>query len=402
MERCSAGSGSPCVNGIEATRRNVAVGGIARTGGESMEAKSMRDESRWTLTIVRLGSMPVRVHMFFWLFAVWTIYFAWLCERSPGNQGGLVGAAIACVAVLAVSVFLHELGHWFVARAEGAEIRSLIIGPFGGMAPIGAVPEPRRELLVHLAGPLANGLAVAMATIGLLVLDAYEPGILNPTIPLGIVEGDAPRVALKLVLWTNWLLLLLNLIPGFPFDGGRILRAALMGLAPRLTRRGASLIVARFARLVACLLIVAAVVAWRREDAIGGSWFALTILSIFVFFGAEHETYRPVEWEPRPPSPRAVPVEPNHRPARQDLAPLMPTLKESFASSRDREAGPDLESHAIDACRRAQRREDDELVDVFLTRVSEIGVDGLSPAERAVLDRASERYRRQRGERAAT
>ncbi len=358
----------------------------------------MREESRWTLTIAQPAGVAVRVHLFFWLFAAWTLYIAWLGERSPGDKGNLVGLSTGCLAVLALSVLWHELGHWWATRVWGGAMGSLVIGPFGGLSVLEPPARPRQEMLVLLAGPVANGVCAGIAALVLYAWGQWNVGMLHPMLPEMIVEGSAPLVALKLVLWVNWLLLLLNLMPGFPFDGGRALRAAILWRKPHLGRREAALIVTRFARLVACLMILAAVLAWRQDDGSGGAWLALAVLAVFVFFGAEQENVRSeARPEATPALPRSIPavtLDQNHQPAHQDISRAMPTLKESFESPFD--LGPDLEEHAAEALARARQREDDELVDEVLTRVFERGINALSVAEREVLNRASERYRRRR------
>jgi Zn-dependent protease/CBS domain-containing protein len=169
---------------------------------------------RWSLSLGSIGGTLIRIHVTFLLFLVWlgAIYY---------RQGGATAAwqGIALIVLIFLCVLLHELGHVFAARRYGIKTRDVTLWPFGGIASMEQMPEkPGQELIVALAGPAVN---VAIAIALLLWLGPR----LNPQ-NLTQIENPAVSLAVKLA-GANIMLVLFNLIPAFPMDGGRVLRALL-------------------------------------------------------------------------------------------------------------------------------------------------------------------------------
>jgi Zn-dependent protease/predicted transcriptional regulator len=150
-----------------------------------------------------------------------------------GWLGWQLGGLVSCVWALILSsalfgcVLLHEFGHVLVARRFGVQVRRVTLLPIGGVASMGRLPESSgREFLIAVAGPMVNVLILALLTAGLggdwLFRDP-------PAIPRSL-----PDLAL-LVAYANLLLVLFNLLPAFPMDGGRILRSVLSAVLPYVT-----------------------------------------------------------------------------------------------------------------------------------------------------------------------
>jgi Zn-dependent protease len=167
----------------------------------------------WSLTIGRFGSTVVRVHLTFFLLLVWIGISAW-------QQGGFLAArnSVLFIVLIFACVVLHEFGHILMARRFGIETPDVILLPIGGVARISRMPEkPTQELAVALAGPAVN---IAIAFLLFLVLGTIESE--------SLAHIDDPRVSLLARLaGVNIFLVLFNLIPAFPMDGGRVLHAVL-------------------------------------------------------------------------------------------------------------------------------------------------------------------------------
>jgi Zn-dependent protease len=170
-------------------------------------------------------------------------------------------------------IFLHELGHALVARSFGIEARNIVLLPIGGIASIEKFPDnPRQELAISAAGPAVN-LAIA--------------GIIWLLLPEGATLGGSPfrygasvgTTSLADLGTVNLVLALFNLIPAFPMDGGRILRA-LLGL--RLNYIQATSIAATIGKAFAILFIAAGIVFINL-------W--LPLIGIFIFIAAGTEEY---------------------------------------------------------------------------------------------------------------
>lgn len=189
----------------------------------------------WSLTIGRLGETAIRIHVTFLLFLVW-IWAAYY--RSGGSQAAWEG--VLFVALLFFCVLLHELGHVFAARRYGVKTPDITLWPFGGIANLERIPEkPSQELVVAIAGPAVN-VVIAVALLAVLSFTLADGDLKADD--LAKIEDPRTSMLVKLA-GANIFLVLFNLIPAFPMDGGRVLRALLamrMGFA-RATALAASI-----------------------------------------------------------------------------------------------------------------------------------------------------------------
>jgi Zn-dependent protease len=158
----------------------------------------------WSFRIGRLFGIDVRVHIIFLVLVAWV----WL-DGTLATRNFQDGAFILLhVLLLFTFVLLHELGHSLVAQRAGIRVRDITIWPLGGLARLeGSTDEPRTELKIALAGPAVN-LAIALAVLPFWL--TMEPTYLT-----------------DFLLFANAALGIFNLIPAFPLDGGRVLRALL-------------------------------------------------------------------------------------------------------------------------------------------------------------------------------
>ncbi|MEZ4415780.1 MAG: site-2 protease family protein [Gemmatimonadota bacterium] len=197
------------------------------------EATEVRDEPRmaWSVRIARVAGIPVQVHATFLLLLGW---IAWIHWREGGTVAAVVDGVLFILAVF-LCVVLHELGHALAARRFGIVTRDITLLPIGGVARLEKMPDkPAQELWVAVAGPLVNVAIAILLWVGL-----SWSGTLRPLETVGVAEGGLP----ERLLIVNVMLVMFNLIPAFPMDGGRVLRALLamrMGLL-RATRVAAAL-----------------------------------------------------------------------------------------------------------------------------------------------------------------
>lgn len=171
----------------------------------------------WSIKLFEWGGTAVRMHVTFLLLVAWIAAVQW-------THGGLQGAFSGVLFILALfaCVVLHEFGHIWAARHYGIRTPDVTLLPIGGVAAIERMPEkPSQEIVVALAGPAVNlVIAVVLALVLGLRFDAGQ-------ISLAAVQSSF----LAQIAIANIVLLLFNLIPAFPMDGGRVLRALLaMGL----------------------------------------------------------------------------------------------------------------------------------------------------------------------------
>ena len=159
-----------------------------------------------TLPVGRILGIPVKLHF---TFPIFLLVLVLMETFSRGPAGGLLAAAV--LAFLFLFVLLHELGHSVVARRYGIPILDITLFPFGGMArTLGMPRRPGQELLISLAGPAVN------LVLALLILP-----------PRAALPGGWAGALLDTLLLANLMLAGFNLLPAFPLDGGRVLRALL-------------------------------------------------------------------------------------------------------------------------------------------------------------------------------
>jgi Zn-dependent protease/CBS domain-containing protein len=196
---------------------------------------------RWSWTFGRIAGIELRIHATFFL------VLAWLALLHYG-AGGATGALVGVVFTLALfgSVVLHELGHALTARRFGVVTRDITLLPIGGVARLESVPSrPAQELAVALAGPAVTAVVAAALYVAL----RLGGGTVAPTAGLA-APGAGVETFVAQLMWANVWLLGFNLLPAFPMDGGRVLRAL---LARRMSYERATELAARIGRAFALL-----------------------------------------------------------------------------------------------------------------------------------------------------
>ena len=170
---------------------------------------------RWSATVGRFAGIDVKIHATFVLLLGWVAVSHWMSERSVGA----IVAGLAFILAIFGCVVLHEFGHALTAKRYGVKTRDIILLPIGGVARLERIPdEPKQELVIAAAGPAVN-VVIAMVIAGWLQLT----GGWAPVEELAVSGG----AFLERMLVVNIFLVVFNLIPAFPMDGGRMLRALL-------------------------------------------------------------------------------------------------------------------------------------------------------------------------------
>jgi Zn-dependent protease len=227
---------------------------------------------RWSYRVARIAGIDISIHITFLLIVL-------LFAVQWGSMHGIAGAFFGVVLVLSLflCVLLHELGHSLAAQRFGIEVQQIMLLPLGGVALLSrSVTRPLHELLIALAGPLVNVLLAIVigvmlaATGNLLLLDSSA-----------MVQGlDVALTWQTLLLWlfeANILLVVFNMIPALPLDGGRVLRSV---LAMATGFRRATQIATVLGQGIAMVMGLYALLI--------GNIFLL-LISVFVFLGAGQE-----------------------------------------------------------------------------------------------------------------
>ena len=201
-----------------------------------------------TFHLCTIAGIPLKVH---WSFGLTLLFVVYVVHLHNLTTAASIGFALL-VLVMFICVILHEFGHSLAARRYGIDTLDIIISPIGGLARLQDIPEePIKELVIALAGPAVN--VVIAAIIG-----CYLHFVLGTEL---IPSGDNLELLgssinfLKFVFTINIMLFVFNLIPAFPMDGGRVLRAL---LSIKLERVFATRVAMWLARLIAFAFVALA------------------------------------------------------------------------------------------------------------------------------------------------
>lgn len=235
---------------------------------------------RASLKLFTWFGIPVYLHWTFGLLVLFGGYLFW----SDQNNGEVLLWIAGLMVALFTCVLLHEYGHSLMARRYGVNTRDILLTPIGGIARLERMPEkPVQELLVAVAGPLVN----VVIAVGLFVLSALiyrgEEWEIFTWLLERMFSRDQPEVlngAMSFMAWllvANVSLVIFNLIPAFPMDGGRIFRSL---LAMRIGRVRATRMAALLGQAIALFFIGS-----------GFFWgvYSLSLVGFFVFVTARME-----------------------------------------------------------------------------------------------------------------
>jgi len=219
---------------------------------------------KWSLKLGKLLGIDVYLHFTFLLLLAFLGFYYWRATQNV--EAALRG--VAFIVALFGCVVLHELGHALMARRYGIKTRDITLLPIGGIARLEKMPEkPMQEFWVALAGPAVNVVIAAVLFVGLAATAGF-----TPVEEISVTGGSFWQRLMVL----NIFLVAFNLLPAFPMDGGRVLRAL---LAMRLGRRRATALAANVGQGMAILF---GLVGFLYNP-------FLIFIAIFVYLGAQAE-----------------------------------------------------------------------------------------------------------------
>lgn len=226
-----------------------------------------------SLRLFTVRGIDIKLHF---TFPIILIFAAVQFGMMTGQVSGALFGVVA-ISILFFLVTLHELGHSFAAQHYGIPVTQIVLSPIGGVAQLREMPdEPVQELVIAAAGPAVNLIIAAFMAI---LIPFLGVNLANPLTILSGESGFGLEVLFSYVFVYNIFLALFNLIPAFPMDGGRILRAL---LATRLDYVKATDLAANIGRIMAVLMGIYAL--------LNGAIF-LAFIAFFVFNAAGQEAY---------------------------------------------------------------------------------------------------------------
>lgn len=222
--------------------------------------------------LTHVSGIPVRID-YRWFIVV--VLMSWITASSinslVGNGFTSFVFGLMTTLIFFISIFLHEYAHAFAARLEGVQVLEIVLHPFGGLARLRREPDtPRAEFRIAIAGPAASFLLAIFFAVLMTITDSFGLDIL--------------RNLLFMLALLNFLLAVFNLFPGYPLDGGRVLRAYLWQRGKDLNE--ATILTGRCGQIIAVVLMIFGVFAVLvRSDFFNGFWAIM--VGIFLFDAAK-------------------------------------------------------------------------------------------------------------------
>lgn len=349
--------------------------------------------SSWSVSLGSWSGVQVRLHVTLPLFVLCALLMSE--GFSIYTRASLPMERVAFIILLGLgAVAAHAISHVISAARHGIDTHELVLTPWGEAHPIQPPPTAEAALNMNLAGLMTNAFLCAVSAI--LLWLRGDTSISEMLVPLDsrlLLQENSHQI-LRWMFCLNYCLLLLNLIPAAPFDGGRILESILHLTLPHLAPDAIRHSVVVTGRIVGVLLIAVAI--WLGEGDTRGlvpAWFPLAVLGVMAVFASE----------------------PVRGTAATDKT-LLPPVRQQSADDAHDESGlatPELldwedgpfaqwlqEKKEADRTRREQRQTieqaEDERADEILARLYQLGPHSLSAEDRNLLDRVSDRLRRRK------
>jgi Zn-dependent protease/CBS domain-containing protein len=199
-----------------------------------------------TLSLGSYAGIPVKLH---WSFVLLMLFVVYLGKTTHASWPEILILELF-VFILFFCVILHEFGHALMAKRFGIKTRDIILSPVGGIARLENLPkQPHKEIWIAFSGPAVNILIALISLVILIVMGAD----LHWSMRMDLTQMDRPETFIKNIFLINILLFFFNLIPAFPMDGGRILRA---GIALKVNRVKATQIATSIGLFLSIIFIV--------------------------------------------------------------------------------------------------------------------------------------------------
>ncbi|MSR60125.1 MAG: hypothetical protein EXS05_21205 [Planctomycetaceae bacterium] len=311
----------------------------------------------------------VRVRMS-WLMPLVLIWFLYEFKLQ-------LGAAIG--AVLVLSVLLHEMGHIFAARAVDGSGDEILIWPLGGLAFVDHAATPRAQFVTATGGPLVNLLLCGLC-LAVFFNSGHVAAALNPLyLPVSAERFGENGLAIDLALVAfslNWMMLLINLVPVYPLDGGQMLRG---WLTARLGAPLATEVSIRIAFIAGVVLAVLGMLVFKHVLLLGIA-FLILLLAMQESFQLQAGESFDDSFMGYDFSQGYTSLEQSDRSKAQPRPGLMARWLEARRAEKQRRLD-------------AQQQQVEQRLDEILAKVHDQGIGSLTPAERKLLNRASDRFK---------
>lgn len=347
----------------------------------------MPNKGSWSASAGRWMGIPVRIHVLLFLFIA--LIFAIQSNHTDRN---VMGTALVTTFCLAFCILIHELAHVFALTNLGGMVNNIVLTPWGGNSDFSLPEDSKGKIAVYLAGPFFNGCLFALGATMLLQTDySTLSELTNPFQPIAYDFDQDWEVSLtKIVTWINFQLMIINLIPCFPFDGAGAMRAVVNRITTEASfeRRESTLLVIGQATGLT-MVGLAFVLSGYKHSPIQPVWFLFLSVGIALMFAAQYSYQRQMS------------IVENLWDENDELEYDSIYGDSSFFEEQDEEH-PNYSQWLIEKQEERERMEHEQELreeshaDDILKKLHRDGIESLSEEEKGILNRVSARLRRRR------
>jgi len=341
--------------------------------------RSMDNPINWSFGIGRVFGIQIRLHLLFILGAVFLLAPS-MSEPEPGYVRLTLTERLLTVVILFAIVLLHEFGHCFGARRTGGSADEILLWPLGGLAMVAPAHNPRAHMITTAAGPAVNVLICMVIAVALTVLHGGVGAVpWNPFTPFSPIDSTVNYASqtqwwLRTVFGISYILLLFNLLPIYPFDGGRLLQTYLW---PRRGYRQSVIIAAGTGMVGSIVVGVAGLISGEHM---------LIMIAVFGYVTCYYDR-RMAKME----------MEELSGEFGYDFSQGYTSLERSHVVTQRKPGFFEKRRAKKEEARRQreeqQRKQHERMVDAILTKIAKHGIDSLTSHERRILQLETDRKR---------
>ena len=350
----------------------------------------MAEEQVWSVSVGRWFGVPVRIHVSLLLFIALIFGIEW--HLRGFIEPLFVGTGIVTSLVLIGSILVHEFAHLFAVSNLGGHCNGMLLTPWGGNSDNTLLEGGHSRAIVHMAGPFISGMIFLFgAAVLIRHTNTSLESLVNPLSPHGFRFSSWERTTLEIVTWVNFQLLIVNLLPCFPFDGAAALRAMIESMEFDVPRHRIESTVMAIGHGLAFTMLG---MAWLLHGYDGGeiqpAWFVLLVSGITLIFTARYSFAKETAYD-----------DPDWDDLENAEYDSMYEEGDFFHFGETDEDGSYSQwllekQHARDAMEKDGEADEERQADEVLEKLHQSGITALTEDEKRILDRFSARIRRRR------
>lgn len=350
----------------------------------------MAEDQVWSISVGRWFGVPVRIHVSLLLFIAMIFGVEWHYRELI--QPAFIGTGMVTTIVLFGSILVHEFAHLFAIANLGGHCNGVLLTPWGGNSDNTLPDSGQSKAFIHMAGPFISGVIFLFgATVLIRHTNVSLESLINPLRPHGFRISNWEKTSLEIITWVNFQLMIVNMLPCFPFDAAAAFRSAIESMQLDIPRHRIESAVMSMGHGLAFTMLG---MAWLLRGYDGGeiqpAWFVLLIAGITLIFTARYSFAQETAFD-----------DPDWDELENSEYDSMYEEGDFFHFGDSDENGSYSQwllekQHARDTMDQELEADEERQADDVLAKLHRSGITALTEDEKRILDRFSERLRKRR------